>query len=103
MRMVRRNLAGLTVIRVLNRFPGVAFRMFRMWMMRTRQVWKWRLIMSNRRRVEFTLRAGHVGVVMLSRLPLMAGSFVMFFAFAMRKIVLRFFSYGTDTAETFFM
>lgn len=62
---------------------------------------KGRLIHPDRRRVKRTLTARRIGVVMNARLPLVAGSFVMIFVFEMRKIVLRFFGYGTDTAIAF--
>ncbi|MBC8096708.1 MAG: hypothetical protein H7Y43_12940 [Akkermansiaceae bacterium] len=50
-----------------------------------------------------TLRARRIGVVMHAWLPVVAGSFVMIFVFEVRKTVLRFFGYGTDTTRTLFV
>jgi hypothetical protein len=91
-RMAGRDVSDLAVIGVLHRLPGVALGMFRVRMMRAWEIRKGRPILAGRRRVIFTLRARLIRVVMRGRVESVARSIMMFLAFVVREIVLRFFS-----------
>jgi hypothetical protein len=60
---------------------------------------EWRLIIAVGRRVKEAVRARFVGVVMRVGQPLMPVGVVMVLAFEVRQIVLRFFCYGSNSAD----
>jgi hypothetical protein len=63
--------------------------MFRVRMVRTRQVWKRRPVLAGGRRMKFALRAGLVGMMMHAGIERVAGGIVMFLALVVCQIVLR--------------
>ena len=97
--MTGRHVAGLAMVGVLDRWPGITFRMIRMGMMGTGQIRERRPVISDRGRVKGTLCAWQIGMVMDAMLPLMPGGFVMFLAFKVCQLVLGFLCGGTNTTD----
>src|SRR5689334_14310214 len=101
MRMARWHMADIAVVGMLHRFPGIAFRVLRMRVMRTREIREGRPVVAGGRRVEFTFSARFVSVMMHAGLEMVARSVVVLFALAMCEIMLCFFSDRTDPANQF--